>query len=543
METFRAKVGARFECFVAAAGESTMGDPMIEATTLWQLVERRAEKTPMGVFAIDEAERRLTFESLRDEGVRVAAGLFEQGLRDGDPVSWVLPTRLSAFVLMVALARLGAVQNPLVPIYRRREVEFCLQQTGARWILTPGVVRGFDFGELARELAAESDSLQAIDISGGLPAGDPSLLPDFEDSSGESTKWVFYTSGTTSDPKGARHSDDAVLVSSRGLVRALGLGPDSKTGVVFPVTHLGGANALVSTLFAGSTQLVVEQFDPPSTVAFLARHGVTHAGAGAVFYQAYLDVQRASGPEPIFPELRALYGGGAPTPAGLHAEVREELGGLGILSTYGMTECPIITMTCWDDPPEKRSTTEGRVTDPRTRIRIVDSEGHEVPVGEQGEVLINAPQLTRGYVDERLNAEAFDDDGFFRTGDIGRLDESDYLCLTGRLKDVIIRKGENISAPEIEAALFEHAKVVEVAVIGLPDRDRGELVCAIVRPADSKDPLEFDEMVEHLTACGLMRQKIPERLEQIDEMPRNPSGKIVKPRLKALYSSSTVPDT
>lgn len=520
---------------------------MIEASTLWELVERRAEATPDGLFAIDEAERALSFEGLRSEAASVAAGLYEQGVREGDPVSWVLPTRLSAFVLMVALARLGAIQNPLVPIYRRREVSFCLEQTRARWFVVPGVLRGFDFGALGRELAAESARLDTIEIEAGLPRADPSNLPPASASSSgsrasanakEQIRWIFYTSGTTSDPKGARHTDASVLLSSRGLAEAIGLEPASRTGVVFPVTHLGGANALVSTLYAGSTQLVVEQFDPVTSIPFLARHGVTHAGAGPVFYQVYLEAQRAAGSKPIFPLLRTLYGGGAPTPAGMHAEVRRELGGLGILSTYGMTECPVITMTRWDDSETKRSTTEGRPTHPDTRIRIVDRTGRDVALGEEGEVLVHAPQLLRGYVDEELNETAFDEKGFFRTGDVGRLDAEGYLALTGRIKDVIIRKGENISAPEIEAALIAHERVAEVAVIGLPDVERGERVCAVVRDVAGREPLGFEEMIEFLSARGLMRQKLPEQLEHVLEMPHNPSGKIVKERLRERFAKA-----
>lgn len=502
----------------------------VVSPTLWRLVEARARATPDGLFAIDEAGRRLDFEGLRREAERVAAGLHEAGLREGHVVAWLLPTRISAFVLMVALARLGAVQNPLVPIYRRREIEFCLDQTQARWLLAPGVFRGFDFGALAGELVAERDGLATLDVRNALPTGDPSRLPAVADAP-DAVRWIFYTSGTTSDPKGARHTDRSLITSSVGLAESLDLGPEARTGVVFPVTHLGGANALASTLVAGSTQLVVEQFDPPTTVPFLAEHGVTHAGAGAVFYRAYVEAQRAAGSDPIFPELVALYGGGAPTPRALHEAVRASLGGLGVLSTYGMTECPVITMVRFDDPVEKRISTEGRPTHPETLIRIVDADGRSVATGQQGRVRVKAPQLLQGFVDPTLDIDAFDADGFFETGDLGRLDAEGYLSITGREKDVIIRKGENISAPEVEAQLASHPAVAEVAVIGLPDEARGERACAVVRVADPTQPLRFEEMVAHLEASGLMRQKIPEQLELVDALPRNPSGKVVKARL------------
>jgi cyclohexanecarboxylate-CoA ligase len=514
---------------------------MIEAESLWELVIRRAEATPDALFAIDEADRTLTFKELRDQAEQVAAGLYEQGMREGDPVSWILPTRISAFVLMVALARLGAVQNPLVPIYRRSEVEFCVRQTRARWLLVPEVFRGFDYLEMAREVAAAVADLGVLEIGDVLPTGHAPLLPAQNESpTGQPPpiRWIFYTSGTTSLPKGAQHTDATVLLSSRALVTSLDLSPGSRTGVVFPVTHLGGANALASTLQAGSTQLVVEIFDPPSTVPFLARHGVTHAGAGPVFYQAYLEAQRASGSAPIFPDLCALYGGGAPTSESLHRAARNDLGGLGILSTYGMTECPIITMARWDDPPDKRCTTEGRPTHPATTVTIVDAAGRNVATGEEGEILVRAPQCMLGFVDAELDAEAFTRDRFLRTGDLGRLDENGYLAVTGRKKDVIIRKGENISAFEIESLLGEHEAVAEVAVIGLADRARGEVCCAVVRAHDPAKPLDFEDMQSFLSARALMQQKIPERLEHVDVMPRNPSGKILKEQLRERYSTS-----
>ena len=512
---------------------------MIEAPSLWDLCCMRAEATPEGLFAIDEGGQRLRFGELREEAERVAAGLHAQGIREGDGVSWLLPTRLTAFVLMIALARLGAVQNPLVPIYRRREVEFCVRQTQARWLLVPGCFRDFDYLEMARTVASEVGGISVLDVGDGLPSASVEGLPPWRSPDPDDSppiRWVFYTSGTTSAPKGARHTDASVLLSSEGLVRALDLDPDCRTGVVFPVTHLGGANALVSTLQAGSTQLVVEVFDPATTVPFLARHGVTHAGAGPVFYQTYLEAQRRAGSEPIFPALRALYGGGAPTPPHLHRAVKRELGGLGILSTYGMTECPLITMARWDDPEEKRMTTEGRPTHPSTEIRIVDAAGHELAPDTEGEILVRARQCLAGFVDAALDAEAFDSQGFLRTGDLGRVDAAGYLTLTGRKKDVIIRKGENISALEIESLLGEHPQVAEVAVIGLPDAERGELCCAVVRAREPGEPLSFEAMRIFLEGRALMRQKIPERLEHVAEMPRNPSGKIRKERLRAMFS-------
>lgn len=499
---------------------------MIAADSFWGLVEARAGETPGALLGVDEHGNTLSFAELRDRALETAAGLHALGVEANAVVSWLLPTRLSALVLMCALARLGAVQNPLVPIYRKREIDFCTAQTGARWLLVPGVYRGVDYTAIAREVAADRAQLEVVEIEPSLPCGEPDRLPVFEEPAPgveAPVRWIFYTSGTTSDPKGAQHDDYGVLFSSRGLAEAIDLQPGDRAGIVFPVTHLGGANALAATLFSGSAQVLVEAFDPATSIPFLSQQGVTHAGAGAVFLQSYLAAARDENYS-VLPDARVFYGGGAPKPPGLHASLRETFGGEGVLSAYGLTECPIVSVVTTRDPHDKRAGTEGRPNG--TEIRVARLDGGLAAPGEEGELCVRGPQRMRGYVDASLNAEAFDADGYFRTGDLGLLDAEGFLVVSGRLKDVIIRKGENISALEVESLLIEHPRVEDVSVIGLPDVERGELCCAVV--VSRGKPLEFDEMVAFLRDAGLMLQKIPERLEAADTLPRNPSGKVVK---------------
>ena len=513
---------------------------MIEARALWDLAEARAQATPELVFAIDESGRRLDYRGLRDAALRAAAGLHALGVGEGSPVSWLLPTRIDAFVLMLALARLGALQSPLVPSWRERELGFCLRQTQARWLLVPDRFRGVDYDAIARGLATGLPELRLVSIAAGLPAGDPARLPPPprapESPDAAPVRWIFYTSGTTADPRGARHTDPAILISSRGLAEALELAPGDRTAVVFPVTHLGGANALAASLYSGSTQLVVESFDPKTSIPFLAAQGVTHAGAGPAFFRAYLEAQRAAGRAPIFPAIRAFYGGGAPKTAALHRALADEIGGVGIVSTWGMTEAALLSIARIRDPDAKLAHTEGRPSPPGTRVRVVRADGRDAAPGEDGELRVLAPQCMRGYVDARLDAAAFDEQGYLRTGDLGHLDPDGYVVVSGRLKDVIIRKGENISAAELEGLLQGHPKVADVAVVGLPDPERGERCCAVVVCRDAADPLRFEELVAFLERCQLMRQKLPEQLEIVDALPRNPSGKVVKRALQERFA-------
>src|SRR5438270_10639588 len=210
--------------------------------------------------------------------------------------------------------------------------------------------------------------------------------------------------------------------------------------------------------------------------------------------------------------------------------MKKEGGGVGIVSGYGLTEAPILTMAAVDDADDKLANTEGRPS-PGVELKVVTLDGKVAGPGEEGELRAKGPQVCLGYLDSSLDAEAFDEDGFFRTGDLGYQDPEGYVVITGRLKDVIIRKGENISAKEIEDLLYQHPKVADVAVIGLPDPALGERCCAVVASKAESDPLAFVEMVEFLKGHGLAVQKVPEQLELVDVVPRNPTGKTLKHEL------------
>ena len=498
----------------------------IEARTLWELIERRAAATPDALMLVDESDRSLSYGGYRDACERAAAGLAaEHGVVEGTQVAWELPTWIESFVLVGALARLGALQIPMLPIYREREVSFITRQNDARLMIVPSVFRGFDYEAMANTVAAGLDGCDVIVADKWLPEGDPAKLPPFAAPPGDlPARWVFYTSGTTADPKGARHTDATIMASGRAIGEALDATPDDVQGFVFPFTHIGGASLLMATLMCGFNNIIVEAFDPPAAVDLFDRHGMTLAGAGTVFHQAYLAEARKRAPEKILQRVRAFTGGGAPKPPQLHYDLKAEIGGVGIVSSYGLTETPILTYGRPDDPDEKLANTEGRAN-PGVEFRVVD-----------GELRVKGPQVFLGYVDSSLDADAFDDEGRFRTGDLATIDADGYVVITGRLKDIIIRKGENISAKEVEDLLYTHPKVADVAVIGLPDPKLGERCCAVVASRDPADQLIFEEMVSFLHDQGLMNQKIPEQLELVEAVPRNPSGKILKHVLREQYS-------
>lgn len=512
---------------------------MITGRNLWELIEGRAAEAAGAEMAVDEDGRTLTFGGYRGWCERVAAGFADRGLVEGDVVSWQLPTWFESMVLVGALARLGVTQNPIIPIYREREVGFVTRQAGSKLLVVPSVFRGFDHEAMARTVAAGAAGVEVLVADKALPEGDPATLPPPpvapDDPQDLEVRWLFYTSGTTADPKGAKHTDASIAAIAEGMGRRYRATAEDRGALVFPFTHIGGITWLFTCLQFGTVNLFVETFDPATTVPYLAANGVTMAGAGTPFHMVYLAAQRAAGPEPIFPKVRLFPGGGAPKPPTLHYEMKDELGGVGICSGYGLTEAPILALVDVDDPDEVKAETEGRPM-PGVELKLVKLDGSVAGPNEEGEIRAKAPQMMRGYLDASLDVEAFDEDGWFRTGDLGQQDAEGNLIITGRLKDIIIRNMENISAKEVEDLLFEHPRVGDVAVIGLPDDRTGERVVAIVVTAEGQDPISFDQLKEHLLAKGLRKQALPEQLEFMDVLPRNPTGKVVKFELRDQYA-------
>ncbi|SEC22285.1 Acyl-CoA synthetase (AMP-forming)/AMP-acid ligase II [Streptomyces sp. 2224.1] len=534
--------------------------------TLWELVEYRARVSRGAPMFFDGDGRSVTFDGVRDEALRVAGGFRELGIGAGTRVVWQLPTRIETVVASLALARLGAVQTPVIPLHREREVGFILAESAAEFVLVPGVWRGFDHTAMVRKLAG--DGVRVVSVAGGLPQGDPGALPQGEpgawgapagggegraadDGPGEGkgqgggagrASWVYYTSGTTSSPKGVEHTDATLLAGGIGLATALEMSADDIGSIAFPYAHIAGPDYVIAMLVSGFPAVILESFEPGRAAAVYRRHGVTMAGGSTAFYQAFLDEsrrcrQRLPRAGRLIPSLRLLSGGGAPMPPELYAAAGRELG-CAIVHGYGMTECPMITMGTPYDSDEQLARTVGKPV-VGAQVRIVLPDGSEAGTGELGEVTLKGAMLFRRYTDPALTAAAFAPDGSFRTGDLGYLRPDGHLVLTGRLKDIIIRKGENISAQEIEELVRTHPAVADAAVIGLPDRERGERVCAVVTPADpAAPPLSLDGLTAHLRAAGLMTQKLPEQLEIVGELPRGgPLNKVLKASLRERYTA------
>ncbi|MEE1789591.1 AMP-binding protein [Streptomyces sp. BE308] len=504
--------------------------------TFWELIERRAALTPDRPVLL-QGDRGLTFGELRDRAERVAAGLYELGVRSGSVVAWQLPTRLETALLSFALTRLGAVQTPVIPFYRDREVGFALRESQADFFAVPGLWRGFDHTAMAHRLAGELERPPLVfEAYGTLPDADPALLPPPPTpADGTAVRWIYWTSGTTSDPKGVLHTDRSLIAAGSCLAHALHLSADDVGSMAFPFAHVAGPDYTVMLLLYGFPAVMFEHFALPDALAEYRRHGVTVAGGSTAFYSMFLAEQRKDPDRRLIPTLRLLAGGGAPKPPEIHRAVVHEMG-VVLTHGYGMTEVPMITMGTPDDTAEHLALTEGRPP-AGMEIRITDERGTPLPYGEEGEVRLRGEAVCRGYLNPDASAPVFDDENFLITGDVGRLQESGHLTLTGRLKDIIIRKGENISAKEIEDLLHRHPGVADAAVIGLPDPERGERVCAVVEQPAGAPVLTLAEIAGHLRTEGLSVHKVPEQLEVVDALPRNETlRKVLKYKLRERFA-------
>ncbi|MFE4262460.1 AMP-binding protein [Streptomyces sp. NPDC056883] len=503
--------------------------------TLWDLITRRAAMTPDAPVLIEAADdpaddRRLTFAELRDRSEQVAAGLYGMGVRPGTVVAWQLPTRIETVLLSVALARIGAIQTPVIPFYRDREVGFALRESKAEFFAVPGTWRGFDHTAMAHRLGAHG----VFEAYASLPAGDPAVLPPPPEE-GVSVRWIYWTSGTTSDPKGVLHTDRSLIAGGSCLAHALHLSPDDVGSMAFPFAHIAGPDYTVMLLLYGFPAVLFEKFAMPDALDGYRRHGVTVAGGSTAFYSMFLTEQRKDPSAKLIPTLRLLAGGGAPKPPEIYHAVVRELG-CQLTHGYGMTEVPMITMGAPDDTAENLATTEGRPPQGMS-IRITTPEGALLPPDTDGEVRLRGEAVCQGYLNRDQNTGVFDADGYLITGDLGHLTKDGYLVLTGRSKDVIIRKGENISAKEIEDLLHKLPAVADVAVIGLPDPERGERVCAVVEQPPGSAALTLAEVTSYLRAEGLSTHKLPEQLELVEALPRNDAlRKVLKYKLRERFA-------
>jgi len=503
-------------------------------------LSRAAATDPQKVAMVDD-RMRISYRQLDDLVTRLATSLRERGIRAGDVVSCILPNRAEAVVLFFALNRLGAIFNPIVPTHGAREIRFILAETGSVAVVVAARVGGVDLPSLVERLRPELPSLRDVFVVGDtVPVGAAAFqalldvnrdrAATFPDADPNGLVVILYTSGTTADPKGVLHSNNTLLCECQSMTRYHGLTAREVLVMPSPVSHISGLlYGVLLPVYLRGTSVLMERWEPERFLALVEKERGTYSAGATPFLQGVIECPKLRRYD--LSSLALFPCGGADVPPDL---IRDAMRLLGIRSGrgYGSTEFPSITSSAGPNVPEaKRAETDGMPM-LSNRIELRDLDGRAVRRGEEGEIWAHGPELFLGYRDARLNAESFDAHGFFRTGDLGRLDDDGYLRITGRVKDIIVRKGEKYSAKEIEDLLFEHPKVRSVAIVPMPDPEVGERACAFIVPTRADDRPALSELVAFLEAREISRRKLPERLEIVDEMPLTASGKILRQALK-----------
>ena len=519
----------------------------------WLITDRLfdiAAEDPNRTLLVDPIFGDLTYADAADQVRRLAQGLRTTGIGAGDVVLIQLPN-WSAFVIShLALSAIGAVTGNIPFVYREREVASIIELTQARGLIVPGRYRDFDYCQMARTLLVGEDSLaRAIVVEDGFSATSDELLayhtlfaepmcqgdlqackPQLDDVTA-----LGFTSGTTGKLKGAVFDSNVLAAVNRGFIERYQLNQNDRIFGCSPLGHaVGFTHALRMTLSIGGSLVLLERWDVDAAVALLHASGATFMAAATPFLMDlvyYGELERFE----RLPSLRLFLCGGASIPQQLMRDAQSNLPHTFTSPLWGMTECGGVTTCAFDAPMEKLLETDG-VACQDMELKVVAPDGSTLPPGCDGELMARGPMVARGYVGQpELTAEYFLADGYFRTGDQARMDRDGYIKITGRIKDLIIRGGVNLSPVEIENVLFSHPKINNAAVVGMPDLRLGERVCAFVI-CEENQVVSLSEVQQWMAAAGVAKPKWPERIEQITTLPMTASGKVQKFRLREMIT-------
>ncbi len=502
------------------------------------------------VLAESGVANRFTYRELAAMADRVAVGLAKLGVRRNDVVACQLPNWWQFTVVYLACSRIGAVMNPLMHIFRERELSFMLKHGEAKVLILPKVFRGFDYEQMATALQPGLPHLQHIVVVGGSGVNSFEAIlsgpawekqPDAQHiltrhrPSPDDVTQVIYTSGTTGEPKGVMHTANTVMANIMPYAQRLQLGANDVVLMASPMAHQTGfMYGLIMPIMLKASAVILDIWEPMKAIDLIRAEHCTFTMASTPFLTDLAKNVAESGKN--VPTLSAFLCAGAPIPGPLVEQARAALGSK-IVSAWGMTENGAVTLIKLDDPDARAFTTDGLPL-PGVELKVVDFEGASLPVGDTGRLLVRSHSNFGGYL-KRPHLNGTDAEGWFDTGDLARIDAQGYVRITGRSKDVIIRGGENIPVVEIEALLYRHPAIAMAAVIAYPDERLGERACAVVVPKPG-EVIDLPSIVAFMRAQKVAVQYIPERLVLRDSMPTTPSGKIQKFRLRDMLSEEAI---
>ncbi|PTX64883.1 fatty-acyl-CoA synthase [Melghirimyces profundicolus] len=507
-----------------------------------------------------EKNLRWTYRDFRDQCNRVAKGLMKLGLKKGDHLAVWATNYPEWLVTQFATGKMGAVLVTVNTNYRTRELEYLLQQSDTETLILMEAFRDANYVDMLYEICPElhecapgqlrsarlprlknvillgeerrpgmflwSDLLQMGDF-----VDDRKLMERSQSLHPDDVINMQYTSGTTGFPKGVMLTHNNIVNNAKNIAECMKLTPDDRMCIPVPFFHcFGCVLGTLACVTAGSTMVPVIEFDPLTVLRTVEKERCTALHGVPTMFIAELN-------HPEFDrfDLTSLRTGimaGSNCPMEVMKRVMNVMGAEEITIAYGQTESsPVITQTRTDDPIERRVATVGKKL-PNVEVKVVDpATGKEVPPGEQGELLTRGYHVMKGYY--RMPEEtrqAINDDGWLHTGDLATMDEAGYIRITGRLKDMIIRGGENIYPREIEEFLYTHPKILDVQVVGVPDEKYGEQVMAFVRVKEG-ETLALEELREFCDG-KIARYKIPRYMKVVESYPMTASGKIQKFRLR-----------
>lgn len=493
------------------------------------------------------ALQRFTYRELARMADRIAVGLSRLGVGRNDVVACQLPNWWQFTLTYLACSRIGAVMNPLMHIFRERELSFMLQHGEAKVLIAPRTFRGFDFEAMAAGLQPRLPGLEHVVLVGGAGANSFEALlsgPDWENAPDapqiltrsrpgpDDVTQLIYTSGTTGEPKGVMHSANSVMANIIPYARRLQLGADDVVLMASPMAHQTGfMYGLMMPIMLRASVVLQDIWEPAQAIALVRQEGATFTMASTPFLTDLARTVAETGKG--LPTLRTFLCAGAPIPGPLVEQARAALGAK-VVSAWGMTENGAVTLTRLDDSDERSFNTDGCPL-PGVEIKVVDVDGQDLAVGQAGRLLLRACSNFGGYL-RRPHLNGTDAEDWLDTGDLGYLDAQGYLRITGRSKDVIIRGGENIPVVEIESLLYRHPAIAMAAIVAYPDERLGERACAVVVPKPGQS-IDLRAIQDFLKAQKVAIQYIPERLIVRDAIPSTPSGKIQKFKLREMLQA------
>ena len=490
----------------------------------------------------DTAARRFSYAELGRMADRVAVGLWRLGVRPADVVACQLPNVWQFTVLYLACARVGAVLNPLMPIFRERELLFMLGHGEAKVVVVLKEFRNLDYEAMLKGIQPQLPHLQHVLSIGGAGADSFEALleqPAWEQEADaaqilsqhrvapDAVTQLIYTSGTTGEPKGVMHSSNTLMANIRAYAERLALGADDVVLMASPMAHQTGfMYGLMMPVMLGATAVLLDVWNAATAAQLVRQEGCSFTMASTPFLSDLSREVASSGP---VPSLRTFLCAGAPIPGPLVEQAQAALGAQ-IISAWGMSENGAVTTTLPSDGAHRAIETDGLPL-PGAEVKVVDADGQEQPRGAIGQLWVRANSNFGGYL-KRPQLNATTDDGWFDTGDQARIDAQGYIRITGRSKDVIIRGGENIPVVEVESLLYKHPAVAQAAVVAYPDERLGERACAVVVVKPGAAAPVLSDITDFLKSQKVAPHYLPERLLVLAEMPATPSGKIQKFRLR-----------